>query len=419
MIAAIHPTIARLFLIIALCLCTEAVQATAFTAKRGISMDQWVTWPSIDRWNDGDVLDNFPEWKKFVTDSELAALTRHGFTTIRIPIDPAIFLHNDDPVRQRRLLSGVADAIDRVIRTGANVIVDLHTIPYGDKPASGISKILNDDLTFIAYKALVGDMAEAVKTYDAGSVALELINEPQYACDEADTAPLWQAQLTQLHAAARAANEAITIIMPGACYGSAEGLDKLDPEVFNDENIIWSFHSYEPFILTHQSANWAGKPVSAFQNLPYPPSRLDQTSIEGLPSENRRQIDASLSGMARTNAAWYIRNEFESWGSDAQLKTHLEEPFRVAADWADKHGISRDRVFLGEFGFIAQEYGKAFATDPQWRLAYLDDMISLAEKYGFGWSIWSYGGAFGMAQTFGGEPMPGDLMERLNLLKAN
>jgi hypothetical protein len=407
-------------LVIAIGFFSLPAHAATFKTGRGISMDQWVTWPDESQWNDPDVLNNFPEWQKFVDDDAIKSLRENGMETVRIPVDTAIFLYDDDQQRRQTLLQSLHRAIGRIMDADLKVIIDLHTISYSaDRKVTGIDQILNDDLAFIKYKTFVADMARSLSQYDPSALALEIINEPQYDCGRTDEMKIWQAQATQLHSAARKANENITLIVPGDCYASAKGLTQLDPAAFADENIIWTFHSYEPFIITHQSANWVGKPVSAFQNLPYPPSQLSPSIIRDLPNENDRYIDDTLGGLTRSNAGWYIRNELEDWGDDDNLADMLEAPFKRVAKWAARHNIAADEIYLGEFGFIAQEYGKDFKIPEAWRIAYLKDMIELAEEYQFGWSIWSFGGAFGMAQTFGGEAMPGELLKKLDLPVGN
>lgn len=408
------------FVVVAYACLIMPAHAATFKTGRGISMDQWVTWPNESRWRDADVLNNFPEWQSFVSDEEITALRNSGLETVRMPIDTAIFLHDADQQRRDSLILSMHRAIQRIADAGLKTIVDLHTISYGgDRQVVGLDQILHDDLNFVKYKALVASIAASLSDYDAEKVALEIINEPNYNCDKSDENKIWQAQATQLHNAARSANQNISLIIPGTCYASAKGLINLDPAVFGDDNIIWTFHSYDPFILTHQSANWVGEPISAFKNLPYPPSQIPSKSIRTLPDNNERYIDNTLSGRTRSDAGWYIRNELEEWGSDDNLAEFLEKPFERVAKWAAKHNIAPDGIFLGEFGFIAQEYGKDVETPDDWRIAYLKDMISLAEKYQFGWSIWSFGGAFGMVQTFGGEKMEGELVKALELPQPN
>ncbi|MDZ7823222.1 MAG: cellulase family glycosylhydrolase, partial [Ahrensia sp.] len=279
------PLIARAGFVLAFLLTSIATAHSAtFGSSRGIAMEMWVTWPASDRWNDAEVVDNFPEWQKFVSDDDIRDLKQKGLTTVRIPIDPAMFLFSDDSQREGLLFEGIHRAVKRILDAGLTAIVDLHTISYGnDGPRIGIDQVQNDDRIFIKYKALVEKFAAQLRIYDPRKVAFELINEPNYACDDRDTKNLWNAQLAQLHGAARAVNTDITLILTGACYGSAAGLTLLDPTQFNDTNIIWSFHNYEPFILTHQSAGWVGQPVGSFKNLPYPPNLLEPKTVEFMP----------------------------------------------------------------------------------------------------------------------------------------
>ncbi len=76
--------------------------------------------------------------------------------------------------------------------------------------------------------------------------------------------------MKQAFAAARASATRLTLVLSGACWGGAEGLAKIDPKDIADDNIIWSFHSYDPFILTHQGATWAGDFAAHVYGLPFP-----------------------------------------------------------------------------------------------------------------------------------------------------
>ena len=66
---------------------------------------------------------------------------------------------------------------------------------------------------------------------------------------------------------------------------------------------------------------------------------------------------------------------------------------------------------LGEFGMIRQEYGNPLVTPGKTRAAYVKAMAQRAEAAGFMWSVWSYGGAFGLVDGFDGEKAEGDVME--------
>ncbi len=45
-------------------------------------------------------------------------------------------------------------------------------------------------------------------------------------------------------------------------------------------NLIWSFHSYAPFILTHQGAGWTGDVSPYATGLPYPPFGENKAAVD-------------------------------------------------------------------------------------------------------------------------------------------
>jgi endoglucanase len=47
----------------------------------------------------------------------------------------------------------------------------------------------------------------------------------------------------------------------------------------------------------------------------------------------------------------------------------------------------------------------------EYRAAYVKAMAGRAEKAGFMWSVWSYGGAFGVVDGFDGERAEGEVLE--------
>jgi hypothetical protein len=44
-------------------------------------------------------------------------------------------------------------------------------------------------------------------------------------------------------------------------------------------------------------------------------------------------------------------------------------------------------------------------------------MIARAEAHGFSWSVWSYGGAFGVVDAFDGEKCEPDVMDMIRSLR--
>ena len=119
-------------------------------------------------------------------------------------------------------------------------------------------------------------MARTLAEEDPAQVAFEPMNEPVIDCD-ADGTGLWPERQQRLFAAARASATRLTLVLTGACYSSAEALARIDPKAIPDDNIIWTFHSYEPFLLTHQGATWAGDFIPYVTGLPYPLSAVPRS----------------------------------------------------------------------------------------------------------------------------------------------
>lgn len=48
---------------------------------------------------------------------------------------------------------------------------------------------------------------------------------------------------------------------------------------FSDDNIIYAFHSYDPFIFSHQGASWGD--AATIKNIPFPYDPENGPSIRG------------------------------------------------------------------------------------------------------------------------------------------
>jgi hypothetical protein len=380
--------------------------AASFAIKRGINLDQWVTWPMEDKWHDEAALLPFPEWKRFVGPDKLAALKADGFDFVRMPIDPAPFLSAKAEAFHERLFAEVHDAVRIVNAAGLNVIVDLHLIERDDNPANGMSGVLASPETFERYLQLVSRMGKTVANEDPSRVALELMNEPGTVCDEAGNRD-WRERLGKLHAAARTAAPKLTLILTGGCAGNAEGLVALDPSDIADDNILWTFHSYQPFLLTHQGAMWAGDFIRYVTGLTYPLGASAAQARDAI----RQRIETEAPLMRRAGMLAYLDEQLADLDTRKKLDAVIQRPFDEVAEWARQHNIAPAQILLGEFGMIRQEYQNPFVMPAASRAAYASDMIAAAEKHGFSWAIWGYGGAFGVVESFEGQPAEPDVLD--------
>ncbi|MEL6922042.1 MAG: cellulase family glycosylhydrolase, partial [Pseudomonadota bacterium] len=208
-IGFVFASFARLITAVALVAigATAVAAQPAFQPGRGISMDQWVTWPAADTWSDPVVYRAFPEWMNVINDDDLAALSRAGIDTIRLPIEPAFLLYDwDNAERLGVVLAQTKIAMDRLLAEGFKIIVDLHTIERNAEIALSDTKAIEGvDEVFAQYLEMLAVIAAALRHYDPQTVALEIFNEPTLDCTQGAQQALWASMLRDMHGAARKA----------------------------------------------------------------------------------------------------------------------------------------------------------------------------------------------------------------------
>ncbi|MGH6761318.1 MAG: glycoside hydrolase family 5 protein [Phyllobacterium sp.] len=392
---------------------TANAWSARFVAQRGLNLDIWTTWPGQERWDEEDVLAHFPEWRRNAGAEQLSGLREAGFDFVRMTVDPSIFLQGWGTPRTDRLLTETMTAVAQLRAAGLKVIVDLHLLP-SDIRDVGTIQVMEKPELFDKYLELVAVMAKALSNEDPETVALELMNEPVIDCG-ATMFPKWPGMLKRLHGAAREAASGLTLVLSGGCWSSAAGLDAVDPTLVADDNVIWTFHNYEPFLLTHQGADWTGDALSYVQDLPYPPDRFGDADLRERLAEGRKRIENEAPAERRAELIRQFDNLAGVLTPPKRLRDQMEAPFDLARDWAKRNDIPANRILLGEFGMIRQEYGKTFKVPSEWRAAYLKDVVRIAEDRGFAWALWSWGGAFGITIDDESRELDPILLEGLGL----
>lgn len=219
------------------------------------------------------------------------------------------------------------------------------------------------------------------------------MNEPTSDCDAiwGSATPQWPAQLAKLHAAARANAPDLPLVLTGACWGGPEGLAALTP--IADNNVLWSFHSYTPFLFTHQGADWTNSLATVLHHLPYPPTLLTRQTARDLARDASRyaKVQHIVTDPPATEANLY--HAFSDYRAHADGR--VAEAAQVAADWADAHQIPHSRLLMGEFGAI--HFPTDTAQDKASRLRFLRAKALSAQSLGIGWAVWSWSGSFGVS----------------------
>src|SRR4051812_12223624 len=170
---------ARVAMVIFVIMFAPSVARANFRVGPAINIAQWFTWPRYEPAPSTSIA--WPPYKETPrppSASELQALRKAGFETIRLPVDPAPFIVFEGEKREAvyRILF---EALTRIREAGLKVIVDLH--PNSRHPVWGQHAVIAglDAPAFTAYADVTSEMSRRLAKLDPERVALELMNEPR------------------------------------------------------------------------------------------------------------------------------------------------------------------------------------------------------------------------------------------------
>jgi endoglucanase len=314
---------------------------------------------------------NLPGWDnpdegERPTTIQLQALRDRGFTHIRLPLDEKQ-LSGEGEV----YLDQMFEEIVLLLSLDYTVALDLHA---GGK----IGAMFRDDPQAAEQHLadLWGRIATRLRTFDPAQVAVELLNEPDMASD------VWWPVAGRLSAEIRRILPSTTIIVGPAGPQRHEELAGLQP--LEDPNVVYAVHYYDPFIFTHQGADWGGAddPLAQLGDLPYPATLGDPVVQERL---------AALRTAGQDEAAETLQRSLEEpWD-----ETAMTAAFDMMSWWSEDH--SRP-VIVNEFGVLS------YHAPRQSRLDWLAAVRADAEERCIGWTHWDFQDGFGLIDPATGMP---------------
>jgi endoglucanase len=203
-------------------------------------------------------------------------------------------------------------------------------------------------------------MAEHFKDRST-NIHYEVLNEPHGIADNR-----WNEIQQQVIDAIRAVDQKHTIVIGPAGWNSYNNL-KYMPE-YEDDNLIYTFHFYDPFLFTHQGASWTDPSLAPLAGVPFP---YDAACMPDCPSELLNTwVSGSLSN---------YRNE----GRVERVKDLID----IAVDFQTSRHVP---LFCGEFGVYIPN------SDKQDRVYWYNIVQSYLEEKDIAWTIWDYTGGFGL-----------------------
>ena len=320
---------------------------------------------NVCRWFRFPIAETEEHFNDYISDSEVRKMRAMGLTHIRLCIAPKFILNASDGTVLENYAKKIDKAIMRFQRTGMLVVVDIHN---EERKVEGDAKWESNFVKFW------GTYAKRLSKFDPSFTVLEIINEPVYDKKE----DVWFSLNPRLVRAIRTSAPRHTIVASGPNWGGIWGLMKMKP--LADRNIVYSFHTYDPFAFTHQGATWAGPDVMPLKGVPYPAN-----------SETVAPLMAGLAGHPNS------QKMLADYGKENWNKAKMQQNFKQAIDWGKKNGVS---LYCGEYGVYPLN------SKPEHRANWFRDFGQVLAENKIGWSVWGWDEGFGLDRKMAhGQPV--------------
>lgn len=199
---------------------------------------------------------------RFFGEEDVRRIRDWGMDHFRLPFDYSVVQDEDGEA----IPEGVELLRRNVLwgqKYGLNIILDLHKASGYDFNFAGDNarnNLFTSEELARKFLSLWTLIAEEFGT--CGNVVFELLNEVV----ETENAGAWNALIQRAVAVIREIAPETPIIYGGIKWNSADTLKLLNPPV--SDNIIYTFHFYEPLLFTHQKAHWV--PNISMEDVHYP-----------------------------------------------------------------------------------------------------------------------------------------------------
>lgn len=313
---------------------------------RGVNLGGWFS--QVDCIEEKDP-QGFPGFyahaETFINRKDCERLVRAGFNHVRLPVDYFNFFKGESLEEDARAFTLLDNAIEMILSTGLSVILDLHKCPGHDFHLG-----CTEDQPFFSDPNCRRDarrvLASLSERYaEKQNVLFELLNEPA-----GNDSKVWDKIKDELFWEVRSHAKKNTIVVGSNRWNSAQEFNYLTP--LDDDNVLYSFHSYTPVCFTHQFAAWIDDPFFRIQR--------------SWPGFYEAPAGTAETRLSMDSGAWDIQR--------------LRESILPALEFREKFNVP---VACNEFGVYVQVERKS-------QMNWIKDFLQILREADVGFTYWNY-----------------------------
>lgn len=326
-----------------------------FTYKKGMGIGGWLT--NYKRFNVLPLdkrleltIGDYEHFESYITEWDVINIKNMGLDHIRLGFDQ-IVLEEAPFVYRERTMKLLENFVEICEKHGLGIVLNLHKCigNYCDIEES-VTLFDSEELQ----ERFIGLWVELERRFaNKENVIFELLNEVR------DIEPsLWNDLAERTVNAIREVNKSRLIVVGSTCWNNPNKLHLL--RLFDDENVIYTFHVYDPSEFTHQRGVLHWKQLYYNRKMEYPCDDI----------EKYRE---------------YYRLLFNKQDAYSHIErmdiNYMREIFKPVKEFRKVHP---DKIlWCGEFGTIRH-------ADIKSRENWMRDVITLCKENDVPYSVWNY-----------------------------
>lgn len=324
-----------------------------FGIKRGINLSHWIS--QVFGWSPRAT---------FITAKDIEFIKNSGFDHVRIPFDEdQLWSESGKPIEEA--WTYFTNCIDWALANNLKVVADFHILRshhFNAQNNEGAMTLWDEPAAQQQFLDLWTYVSSRLHHYPVDMLAYELMNEPV-----APEHEQWNELAARCHAHVRALESERWIILGSNRWQFASTYPYFRVPS-GDSRIILSFHTYEPMLVTHHTAEWL--PIQNYRGpVHYPGWSVTEEDIQNLVK------DETLKDALRAYNLYFD-------------KTEMQKNIQFAIDKANETGL---QLYCGEFGCLPR-------VSDEIRFRYYRDIVSLFETNDIAYTHWDYKGDFGIVR---------------------